>query len=84
MKKDPEKIIGNHYMYLFEEDDHIIELITNSEIKNKIYSELNVPFLSVSKETVVNVSVSPRLDSNKIRKPSYILKNNNSKILSNH
>ncbi len=65
MKKDPEKIIGNHYMYLFEEDDHIIELITNSEIKNEIYSELNVPFLSVSKETVINVSVSPRVDLNK-------------------
>ena len=65
MKKAPEKIIGNHYMYLFEKDDHIIKLITSAEINNKIFSELNIPFLSVSKETVVNVSVSPRVDLNK-------------------
>ena len=52
-------------MYLFEKDEHIIELITNAEVDNKIYSELNIPFLSVSKETVVNVSVSPRVDLNK-------------------
>ena len=65
MKKNPEKVIGNHYMYLFEKDEHIIELITNAEVDNKIYSELNIPFLSVSKETVVNVSVSPRVDLNK-------------------
>ena len=65
MKNNPEKIIGNHYMYLFEKDEHIIELITKAEIENKVYSELNVPFLSVSNETIVNVSVSPRVDSNK-------------------
>ena len=64
IKKVPEKIIGNHYMYLFEKDEHIIELITNAEIENKIYSELNTPFLSVSKEAVVNVSASPRVDLN--------------------
>jgi len=62
IKKVPEKIIGNHYMYLFEKDEHIIELITNAEVENKIYSELNTPFLSVSKEAVVNVSASPRVD----------------------
>ena len=64
IKKVPEKIIGNHYMYLFEKDEHIIELITNAEIENKVYSELNTPFLSVSKEAVVNVSASPRVDLN--------------------
>tara|TARA_B100000900_G_scaffold400331_1_gene403838 strand:- start:453 stop:1694 length:1242 start_codon:yes stop_codon:yes gene_type:complete len=65
MKKTTDKIVGNHYLYLFEKDEHIIELIANTEIKNKIHSELNIPFLSVSAETVINFSASPRIDLNK-------------------
>ena len=55
-------VIGNHYMYLFEKDEHIIELITLSELENETKSELNISLQTVSKETVVNISVAPRLD----------------------
>lgn len=65
MKKTKNKIVGNHYLYLFEKDEHIIELIANTEVKNKIHSKLNIPFLSVSAETVINFSASPRIDLNK-------------------
>ena len=60
MKKD--EIIGNHYMYLFEKDMEIIGLIQMTEMENKIHSEINMSFLTVSKEAVVNVSVAPRID----------------------
>ena len=62
MKMEAENIIGNHYMYLFEKDDEILELISSAEIENKIRSEINIPFFTVSKETVINMSVAPRLD----------------------
>jgi adenylate cyclase len=62
MKMKTEDIIGNHYMYLFEQDDEILELISSAEIENKIQSEINIPFFTVSKETVINMSVAPRLD----------------------
>jgi len=62
MKMDAENIVGNHYMYLFEKDDEILELISSAEIENKIRSEINIPFFTVSEETVINMSVAPRLD----------------------
>ena len=34
LKMDKESIVGNHYMFLFEKDEHIIELITLSEMEN--------------------------------------------------
>ena len=62
LKMDKENIVGNHYMFLFEKDEHIIELITLSEMENETRSDLNINLNTVSKETVVNLSVAPRLD----------------------
>lgn len=58
---DKDKIIGNHYMYLFEKDTIVLELIQKTEIENNFQSEQNIPFLTVSNESVVNISVSPRI-----------------------
>ena len=57
-----EQIIGNHYMFVFEEDKQFIELITSSEIKNTTVSDVNIPLSTTLKETIVNASVSPRID----------------------
>jgi adenylate cyclase len=62
LKMNKDEIIGNHYMYLFEKDMEIISLIQMTEMENKIHSEINMSFLTVSKEAVVNVSVAPRID----------------------
>ena len=62
LKNEKENIVGNHYMYLFEKDEEIIELITLCEIENKTKSKLGIPFITVSDETVVNISISPRVD----------------------
>jgi len=62
LKMNSDEIIGNHYMYLFEKDMEIIGLIQMTEMENKIHSEINMSFLTVSKEAVVNVSVAPRID----------------------
>ena len=62
LKRKRDEIIGNHYMYLFEKDEDMIELITTSELKNETKSELNMPLNTVSKDTIINVSISPRLD----------------------
>ena len=64
LKKEKKDIIGNHYMYLFEKDEEIIELIIKTETKNKKNTTTNIPFLSVSKETKINISISPRIDKN--------------------
>ena len=58
---DEGEIIGNHYMYLFEKDHAILELIQMTEIENNIQSEQNIPFLTVSQDSVINISVSPRI-----------------------
>ena len=62
LKMNRDEIIGNHYMYLFEKDMEIIGLIQMTEMENTIHSEINMSFLTVSKEAVVNVSVAPRID----------------------
>jgi adenylate cyclase len=49
-------------MYLFEKDMEIIGLIQRVEMDNATHSEINMSFLTVSKETVVNVSAAPRID----------------------
>ena len=64
IKSDRKKLIGNHYMYLFEKDEEIIELIQLSELENKTKSEINLPFLTASEESIINLSVSPRTDQN--------------------
>ena len=62
MKTNIENIIGNHYMYLLEKDPKLTELIMKAEHENKKTYILNTPFITVSKETVVNMSVSQRVD----------------------
>ena len=62
LKMNMAEIIGNHYMYLFEKDEEIIQLIQRAEIKNATHSEINMSFLTVSEEAVVNVSAAPRID----------------------
>ena len=62
LKREKDEVIGNHYMYLFEKDEDLIEIITTSEIENETKSELNMPLNTVSIDTIINVSISPRLD----------------------
>jgi len=72
LKKEKEDIIGNHYMYLFEKDEEIIELIIKTETKNEKNKIVNIPFLSVSEETRINFSTSPRVDKDKKIKGSVL------------
>ena len=64
LKIEKQNILGNHYMYIFEHDNEIIELISKTEDNKKIYSEINIPFLTVSEDTIINISVAPRIDIN--------------------
>ena len=64
LKTEKQKIIGNHYMYIFKNDNEIIELITKTEENKKIYSEINIPFQTASDDTIINISVAPRIDIN--------------------
>ena len=59
-----EEILNNHYMFLFEKDSDVIEIITKTEQIKKIITEINIPFLTASQETIVNVSAAPRIDVN--------------------
>ena len=62
LKMKSEDVLGNHYMFLFEKDDEIIELVQKTEMDNKIQTELNIPFLTASKDARINASASPRED----------------------
>ena len=64
LKVEKQNILGNHYMYIFEHDNEIIELISKTEDNKKIYSEINIPFLTVAEDTIINISVAPRIDIN--------------------
>ena len=64
LKMDKDSIINNHYMFLFEKDSDVIEIITKTELSKKITTEINIPFLTASQETIVNVSAAPRIDIN--------------------
>ena len=57
-------ILDNHYMFLFEKDKEIIDLINKTEKSKKIHSEINIPFLSASDDTIINISIAPRFDIN--------------------
>ena len=56
------ELIGNHYMYTFEKDETIIELIQLSENQNKTKAEINLPFKTASEDSIINFSISPRVD----------------------
>ena len=62
LKTKKEEVLGNHYMYLFEKDNDLVEMITISEMENETKTELNMPLNAVSEETIINISISPRLD----------------------
>ena len=64
LKMDKDSIINNHYMFLFEKDPDVIEIITKTELSKNITTEINIPFLTASQETIVNVSAAPRIDIN--------------------
>ena len=64
LKMDKDSIINNHYMFLFEKDPDVIEIITKTELSKEITTEINIPFLTASQETIVNVSAAPRIDIN--------------------
>ena len=62
LKTKKENILGNHFMYVFEKDKVVIDLIELAESESKTKSDLNITLLTSSKETVVNISVSPRIN----------------------
>ena len=62
LKMEEKNILGNHYMFLFEKDDEILDLIQKTELNEEIQTELNISFLTVSEDTRINASVSPRAD----------------------
>lgn len=62
LKMKKEEIIGNHYLYLFQKDEEIISLINSSEKKGRIISEINIFFNTVSEDTMINISLAPRID----------------------
>jgi len=62
LNMDGADILGNHYMYLFKKDNEIVELIQKTELNNEIQTELNISLLTVSEDTRVNASASPRSD----------------------
>ena len=64
LKLEQEAILNNHYMFLFEKDQEIIDIITKAEEVSKIVTEINIPFLTVSEDTIVNISAAPRIDVN--------------------
>tara|TARA_S200000501_G_scaffold174266_2_gene164009 strand:+ start:11415 stop:13445 length:2031 start_codon:yes stop_codon:yes gene_type:complete len=60
LRKEKDKTKGNHYMFLFEKDSNIIELIQKTENTEETQTEQNIFFKTVSEDTKVNVSMSPR------------------------
>ena len=61
LNKEIDQIIGNHYMFLFEKDPEVIEIIQLAETENQTQTEINLSFKTVSEEAKVNVSAAPRL-----------------------
>ena len=59
---DKEYIIGNHYGYIFESNDQILELISKCELESITVSESQVQLQFDEKTTTVNISVSPLLN----------------------
>ena len=45
----------------------LLSLINSSENEGKIVSEINLAFKTVSEETIINISVAPRIDPEKIQ-----------------
>ena len=60
--KKPNEIIGEHYSYLFSKDKGLCAAIESAELELESFSELSVPLLSKSRNTIVNFSVAPLTD----------------------
>ena len=59
---DKEYIIGNHYGYIFESNEEVLELISKCELESITVSESQVQLQFDEKTTTVNISVSPLLN----------------------
>lgn len=59
---DKEYIIGNHYGYIFESNEQVLELIAKCELESVTVSASQVLLQSNDKTTNVNISVSPLLN----------------------
>lgn len=62
LNSDKEYILGNHYGYIFESNEQILELITKCELESITVSESQVLLQFDHKTTTVNISVSPLLN----------------------
>ena len=60
--KKSKDIIGEHYSYLFAKDKSLCSAIESAELELESFSELSVPLLSKSRNTIVNFSVAPLTD----------------------
>jgi len=60
LRMDEKEVLGNHYMFLFQKDNEIIELIQKTEVDNQAQTEMNISFLTVSEDSRINASSSPR------------------------
>ena len=59
---EKDQVLGNHYEYIFESNQHITELITKCELESVTLSESQVVLSCNGKSTTVNISVSPLLN----------------------
>lgn len=63
LNKEKKEVLGNHYVFLFEHDKMIIDVIQKTEMEQKPQSEQGISFHTVSEETIVNISAAPRVDA---------------------
>jgi adenylate cyclase len=62
MNMEREEVLGNHYEYIFAENESMIQMIVQSETELTSKSESQMLLLFHGKSTRVNVSVSPLLN----------------------
>ena len=62
LNSDKENSIGNHYGYIFESNEKVLELISKCELESITVSESQVQLQFDEKTTTVNISVSPLLN----------------------
>ena len=62
MNMEREEVLGNHYEYIFAENESMIQMIVQSETELASKSESQMLLIFHGKSTRVNVSVSPLLN----------------------
>jgi len=62
MNLEKEKVMGNHYEYVFESNQLINQLITKCELESVTLSESQYLLQCNGKSTTINISVSPLLN----------------------